>query len=39
LDSRNGLLADLLKAGIQQSGWASVAKLVLKVRKAVKLRF
>jgi hypothetical protein len=29
--SRNGLL-DLLKAGIQQSGWASVAKLLLKVR-------
>jgi hypothetical protein len=31
------LLADLLEAGIQQSGWASVTQLVLQVRTAVKL--
>jgi hypothetical protein len=34
---RNKLLADLLGPGIQQSGWASVATLVLQVEKAVKL--
>jgi hypothetical protein len=33
--SKNGLLADLLEPGIQQSGWAGVANLVLEVRKAV----
>jgi hypothetical protein len=32
--SRKRLLADLLEPGIQQSGWASVATLVLYVRKA-----
>jgi hypothetical protein len=31
--SNNRLLADLLKPGIQQSGWTSVAKLFLQVRK------
>jgi hypothetical protein len=33
--SRSRLLADLLEPGIQQSGWDAVAKLVLKVRRAV----
>jgi hypothetical protein len=42
LDFRRGghkksrLLADLLEPGIQQYGWISVAKLVLKVRRAVR---
>jgi hypothetical protein len=35
-DQESRLLTDLLDAGIQQSGWASVSKLVLQVRKAVK---
>jgi hypothetical protein len=33
----SGLVADLLQPGIQQSGWASVAKLVLQVRSTVQL--
>jgi hypothetical protein len=33
VDHGSTLLADLLQPGIQQSGWASVAKLVLRVRK------
>jgi hypothetical protein len=32
VEHQSRLLADLLKAGIQKSGWASVAKLELKVR-------
>jgi hypothetical protein len=34
--SLNRLLADLLEPSIQQSGWASVATLVLTVRRAVR---
>jgi hypothetical protein len=37
--SRSRLLADLLKPGIQQSGWDSVGTLELYVRKAVKLSY
>jgi hypothetical protein len=35
----SSLVADLLKHGVQQSGWTSVTKLALKVRKAVKLSY